>query len=86
MKKINLEELKKMNFEYGEKTLMSLGYYCSGSGETESNISDYAVDTYYTLEDEDGNEIDIISFSQFLNGRDGEEQESEVSKEKWSRI
>lgn len=84
MKKVNFEQLKAMNYEEGKSLLESLGYILSESGETESNISEWAKDDYFKLYDEDDEEIDCISYEIYGNGQDGEDEESQIVKEGWS--
>ena len=87
MKKVNFDELKSLNFEDGEKLLKQLGYCESDSGRSEATISDYVLDRYFKLYDNENNELDIISYAQYCNGEFTEELGSdgiEVVKEGWS--
>lgn len=62
MKKANFEQLKSMNYKEGKALLESLGYILAESGETESNISEWATDNYFKLYNEKNEEIDCISY------------------------
>lgn len=84
MKKVEFEQLKTMNYEEGKTLLESLGYILTESGETESNISEWATDNYFKLFDADDEEIDIISYEIYGNGQDGEDEEIQIVKEGWS--
>lgn len=84
MKKVNFEKLKAMNYEEGKTLLESLGYILTESGETESNISEWARDDYFKLYNEEDEEIDCISYEMYGNGQDGEDEEAEIVKEGWN--
>lgn len=84
MKKVNFEKLKAMNYEEGKTLLESLGYILAESGETESNISEWARDDYFKLYNEEDEEIDCISYEMYGNGQDGEDEEAEIIKEGWN--
>ena len=84
LKRANFEKLEKMNYEDGKSLLLSLGYVAEEVGETESNISEWAQDEYFRLYDDDGEEIDVISWETYGNGRDGEDSEAEIVREGWS--
>lgn len=78
MKKIELEALQGKSYEEGVKILEAAGYYNSDSAQDDNCPSaDYVTDEYWTLEDEDGKEIDIKTFEQFYNG-------DEVLRERWN--
>ncbi len=84
MRKVDFEQLKTMNYEEGEALLNELGYILTESGETESNISEWARDNYFKLFDDDDEEIDCISYEMYGNGQDGEDEEVEIIKQGWS--
>lgn len=84
MKKVDFEQLKTMNYEEGKALLESLGYVLAESGETESNISEWATDNYFKLFNEEDEEIDCISYEIYGNGQDGEDEEIQIIKEGWS--
>lgn len=84
MKKANFEQLKTMNYKEGKALLESLGYILTESGETESNISEWATDNYFKLYNEEDEEIDCISYEIYGNGQDGEDEEIQIVKEGWS--
>lgn len=84
MKKVDFKQLEKMNYEDGAALLIELGYILTESGETESNISEWATDNYFKLFDEEDEEIDCISYEVYGNGQDGEDEEIQIVKEGWS--
>ena len=64
-RKINQEELEDLTLENGRKLLLSVGYVEDGSysDRDEYEIGKYYhYDQYYTLYDEDENELDKVSF------------------------
>ena len=81
MEKVKFEELKGLDYEEGKQLLENFGYIGGNTGSTESNISDYVEDEYFTLYDDDGEEIDIISWEMYCNGSG---EDVEVVKEGWS--
>ena len=48
-----------MNYKEGKALLESLGYILAESGETESNISEWATDNYFKLYNEKNEEIHL---------------------------
>lgn len=91
VKKVDMEELKKLNFEEGEKLLKSLGYWNNDCAvDNNPPFVDYIEDCYYTLyggEDE-GEEIDVVSYVRFCNKNpeDPEGLSDFVVKEGWKRV
>jgi hypothetical protein len=81
MKKIDIEELKKLNFDKGEKLLLDSGYVQNDAATTDGE--EYLEDTYFTLY-ENGNEADVISYTEKL--RYIENDEPECLARWWSRI
>ena len=64
-RKINQEELEDLTLENGRKLLLSVGYVEDGSysDRDEYEMGEYYhYDQYYTLYDEDENELDKVSF------------------------
>lgn len=88
-KKVDIEELKKLSFEEGEKLLKSLGY-CNNDCTVDDNPPsvDYIEDCYYTLYDEEDEEIDTVSYVRFCNKNqeDPEGLSDFVIKEGWKRV
>lgn len=89
VKKVDIEELKKLNFEEGEKLLKSLGYCNNDCAVDDTPPSvDYIEDCYYTLYDEEDEEIDTVSYVRFCNKNpeDPEGLSDFVIKEGWERV
>ena len=88
-KQVDIEELKKLNFEEGEKLLKSLGY-CNNNCAVDDNPPsvDYIEDCYYTLYDEEDEEIDTVSYVKLCNKNpeDPEGLSDFVIKEGWKRV
>lgn len=87
---VDITELEGKTLEEGSKVLLGAGYIEDGNGTSESNISDFASDTYFTLFDDDDSEVDKISYSEYLNNMPGstpdDEPEYEVVKSGWEKV
>lgn len=79
--KVDFEKIRQMDYESGKKLLESLGYVGGAVGETESNISDYVQDEYFTLYDEEGEALDVVSYEMYCNGY---EDDVRVVKQRWT--
>lgn len=88
--KIDISVLKGKTLEEGAKILETAGYIADGNGTTESNISDFVSDTYYTLFDSDDVELDKISYVEYLNKKSNSEPDDEpdydVVKSSWEKV
>ena len=82
--RVKFQTLQAMGYEDGKAILELLDYEGGETGTTESNISDWAQDEYFRLFDNDGEEIDIVSWEIYGNGRDGEDEAVEIVREGWS--
>lgn len=67
MRKIELRNLKGLNYEEGSNLLLSSGYLQNDSACSDGADCDYILDTYFILFDDDGDEIDVKSFVQKFN-------------------
>lgn len=89
MKKVDIGELKKLDYEEGVKLLESLGYYKSDVSEDgECPKADVLESTYFTLLDENDNEIDKITYENFYNILEKHEydmDDTETVLERWIR-
>lgn len=79
--KVNFEQLKQLNYDDGKALLLSMGYVAGEVGTTESNVSEWAQDEYFRLYDDDGEEVDVVSWEIYGNGQD---EEVEIVREGWS--
>ncbi len=91
MRVVELRELENKNYEEGEKILLEAGYNQNDSGkDTECNDCDYAVDIYFTLFDENDDEIDIKSFTTYCNYNNTETNddgsEDFIVKKGWEQV
>lgn len=68
-RKINQEELEDLTLENGRKLLLSVGYVEDGSYSDRDEYDDggyYHYDQYYTLYNSDEDELDRVSFRNYL--------------------
>lgn len=89
--KVNIEELKKLNFDNGVTLLEENGYYDNGSGAPDGadaralKTGDrFLTDVYYTLDDKDGSEH-TVSFTQEWEKGESEE-EDRLIREYWGEV
>jgi hypothetical protein len=69
MKKVDIEVLKKLNYEDGKKLLIAAGYD-GGDQVTDvsAGLADFVRDEYWRLFDEDADEIaDVITWTEYFN-------------------
>lgn len=67
MKKINIEELKKLNYIEGEELLAANGYVKGDVCKYHIvQNTEYYEDTYFTLFDENENDVHTVSFYQYI--------------------
>ena len=72
MNKVDINILKKLNYEDGKKLLINNGYIQATESATSENstISDYIVDINFSLFNNEIEEVHTVSFSQYLNKND----------------
>jgi len=75
--KIKFTELKKMDYETGRNLLSKAGYV-QNRNEVDGSIND----EYYTLFDESGNELHVVSYVTYTKDNLGDEPEY-IDREKW---
>ena len=85
---INMNKLHNMTFEEGKIYLERNGYVQSDSASsTDTTISDRVEDIYFTLYDEDDQEVDVISYCMFYNQISNREDEDiEIISEGWEAL
>ncbi|WP_368291317.1 hypothetical protein [Coprococcus sp. RTP21281st1_F1_RTP21281_210402] len=85
---INMNKLHNMTFEEGKIYLERNGYIQNDSANsTDTTISDRVEDIYFTLYDEDGQEVDVISYYMFYNQIGNREDEDiEIISEDWQTL
>lgn len=89
MQKVNIEELKKLNYEEGAKLLEALGYVNNDSaGEKSDFIADYVSDDYYVLyDDEKQEEADRVSWVMYYNiVGELEDDDIDIIKSGWEAV
>lgn len=85
MAKIDIEILKKLNYEEGAELLTAAGYMedCGATADA-AGIAQFVSDCYWVLYNEEGDEIDTLSWVMYFNTTsDGE---SEIIREEWERV
>ena len=85
---IDINKLHKMTFEEGKIYLEQNGYIQNDSANsTDTTISDRVEDIYFTLYDEDGQEVDVISYYMFYNQiGNREDEDKEIISEDWQTL
>lgn len=87
---INIDELKKLNYEDGKTLLLSAGYVAQGSDESPcySTEAEKIIDEHFYLFDEDDEQVDLINYTILCNlsGEPDDEQEMEIIRAYWERI
>ena len=91
MNKININELTEKTYDEGKEILLNAGYVQNDSAQDDNATGcDYILDTYFTLYDEEGEEIDAKSFVQHLNKNNDESNDDGsadiVVKEGWAQV
>lgn len=83
--RVKFQTLQAMGYEDGKALLELLGYEDGGPGMSDGIYCDYIHDQYFILYDNEGEEVDVISWTSWENGKDGEDSEAEVVKEGWTK-
>lgn len=85
---IDMNKLHNMSFEEGKIYLERNGYIQSDSANsTDTTISDRVEDIYFTLYDEDDQEVDVISYCMFYNEIGNRENEDiKIISEGWEAL
>ena len=85
---INMNKLHNMTFEEGKIYLERNGYIQNDSANnTDTTISDRVEDIYFTLYDEDDQEVDVVSYYMFYNQIGNREDEDiEIISEGWEAL
>lgn len=85
---IDINTLHNMSFEEGKIYLKENGYVQNDSASSiDTTISDKVEDIYFTLYDEDDQELDVISYCMFYNQIGNREDEDiEIIFEGWQTL
>lgn len=92
MNKVDINILKKLNYEDGKKLLINNGYIQETESATseDSTISDYIADINFSLFNNEIEEVHTVSFSQYLNKNDAPLNDDKsldfVVLEKWEEV
>ena len=85
---IDMNKLHNMSYEEGKVYLERNEYVQSGSASsTDTTISDRVEDIYFTLYDEDDQDVDVISYCMFYNQIGNRENEDiKIISEGWEAL
>jgi hypothetical protein len=90
MGKVDIEELKKLNYEEGAELLALVGYVESDETTADaSGISEFVRDNYWKLFDEDGEAVDTVSWVEYFNilkHNAGDLDDEEIIRAGWERM
>ena len=90
MKKVDIEELKKLNYEQGAELLTAAGYVESdGATADASGISDFVRDEYWKLYDEGRETVGIVSWVEYFNvlkHNAGDLNDEKIIRAGWERM
>lgn len=89
MTKVDIEVLKKLNYEEGVELLTAAGYVESnGATADASGLADFVRDNYWKLYDEDGETVDTVSWVEYFNilkRNAGDLDDEEIIRAGWER-
>lgn len=85
---IDMNKLHNMSFEEGKIYLKENRYVQNDSASSiDTTISDRVEDIYFTLYDEDDQEVDVVSYCMFYNQIGNRENEGiEIISEGWEAL
>lgn len=90
MAKVDIEVLKKLNYEEGAEFLTAAGYVESdGTTADASGLADFVRDNYWKLYDDDGETIDTVSWVEYFNilkRNVGDLDDEEIIRAGWERM
>lgn len=90
MKKVDIEVLKKLNYEEGAELLTAAGYVESdGTTADASGLADFVRDEYWRLYDEDGETADTVTWTEYFNilrHNPGDLDDEEIIRSGWERV
>lgn len=89
MGKVDIEELKALNYEQGAELLTAAGYV-RGEGATAeaAGLSDFVRDEYWRLYDENGETADTVEWMEYFNilkHNPGDIDDEEIIRAGWER-
>lgn len=90
MEKVDINELKGLNYEEGAELLAAAGYVeRDGTTADASGISEFVRDNYWILYDEDGETFDTVSWVEYFNilkHNAGDLDDEEIIRAGWERV
>lgn len=95
MEKVDIEELKKLNYEDGRKFLAAAGYDGGDQAtDVSAGLADFVRDEYWRLFDEDADEIDdeiadVITWTEYFNiikYNPGDLNDEKIVRAGWERV
>lgn len=90
MEKVDIEVLKKLNYEQGAELLALVGYVESDETTADaSDIADFVRDNYWKLYDEGGETVDIVSWVEYFNvlkHNAGDLDDEEIIRAGWQHV
>lgn len=85
MVKVDIEELKKLNYEEGAELLTAAGYVRGEEATADAaELSDFVRDEYWRLYGEDGETADTVSHAEYFNGSNIDDEE--IIRAGWERV
>ena len=85
MKKVDIEELKKLNYEQGAELLTAAGYAREEEATADaSGLADFVRDEYWRLYDEGGETADTVSYAEYFNGSNIDDEE--IIRAGWQHV
>lgn len=91
MTKVDIEELKRLNYEEGVELLTAAGY-AKGDNSTDGAcaLSDFVRDEYWGLFDEEADEeVDVVTWTEYFNilkHNPGDVDDEEIIRAGWERL
>lgn len=85
MKKVDIEVLEKLNYEQGAELLIAAGYTKGEEATADApGLSDFVRDEYWRLYDEGGETADAVSYAEYFNGSNIDDEET--IRAGWERV
>lgn len=82
---IDIEVLKKLNYEQGAELLTAAGYVREEEATADApGLADFVRDEYWRLYNEDGETADTVSHAEYFNGSNIDDEE--IIRAGWERV
>lgn len=90
MTKVDIEELKKLNYEQGAELLTAAGYVRGEEATADAaGLSDFVRDEYWRLYSDDGETADTVEWTGYFNilkHNPGDIDDEEIIRAGWERV